>query len=168
MTLIVSSRNTPLPFIPRPRFRKRLERALLLGKGIIESGHPERLRDEAIKKRRISAFLLQNRPGPGQQFRLKSHKLWEEAHLLDFVYVIYDAGFLASISDTDSPGALRSRANECMVTAGHISAVEIPGKTDEAWSDSAIKLFSTASSLIAQAEILNEFARIREGNLHKE
>lgn len=167
MTLTISSRNTPLPFTPKPKFRKKLERALALGKDAIESGRPERLRSEAMKRRRMSAFLLQNRPGPGQHFRVRGHKLWEEAHLLELAYVIYDAGFLASISDTDSPEALRSRANECRVTAGHISAVELSGKTDEVWSDPALKLFSTASSLTAQAEILNEFARIREGKLHK-
>ncbi|MFP3949889.1 MAG: hypothetical protein ACLFUZ_02215 [Candidatus Micrarchaeia archaeon] len=168
MASVVLYRNTALPFVPKPKFRKKLEKALSLGKDAIESGRPEKLREEAMKRRRISAFLLQSRPGPEQHFLVKGQELWEEAYFFDLAYAVYDEAFLSSISDTDSPEALRSRARECQVTAGHISAVEIPGKTDDAWGDSALRLFSTASSLAAQAEILNEFASIREAKLHKE
>ncbi len=168
MTPTASSRNTPLPFVPKSKFRKKLGKALSLGKDAIEAGRPDNLRHEAMKRRRISAFLLHTIPDPEQNFLIKGQRMWEEAHLLDLAYAIHDAGFLASISDSDSPEALRSRARECLITAGHIYAVEIPGKTEDAWGDSALKLFSTASSLAAQAEILNEFARIREEKLHKE
>jgi len=89
--------------------------------------------------------------------------LWGDAHLLDIIGVIWDPNFLSTISDEEAFHHLRKRAKQSMVTAGQISAIETQGSAQAAfWSESELRQFSNASKLIAQAEILLEFARVRE------
>lgn len=154
-------RNTPLPFVPKSAFRKKLDRALSLAKDHIEHRDiSEELYAEAQKLRRTCAFSIPSNSKGG----LGS---WEDAHLLDLLAIVWDPSFLATISQEDNPRQLRERAKQSMITAGYLSAIEIPDSRTGIWTESELRQFSNASKLIAQAEIFMELARVREETVPK-
>ncbi len=160
----ISLRNTPLPFMPKSHFKKKLESALKLAKDMIERGDSsDSIHLEALRMRRASVFALgKNRDGLKQ-----SSVLWGKAHLLDIVGMIWDESFLNSISDEDTPTQLKERARQCMINAGYLSTIEPPEPKEGGaafWKDPALRQFSRASQFVAQSEILQEFAKIREEN----
>ncbi len=157
----VPIRNTPLPFVPKSKFKKKLECALTLAKDLIEQKNPsDAFHAEALTLRRQHLFLL----GDGRG-NLKPSSLWQDAQLLDLVGMIWDVDFLNSIHDEDSPRQLRQRARELQTHAGYLSGLQFhESRQGLFWSPPEITQFSNASKLIAQAEILQEFARVREEN----
>jgi len=151
-------RDTPLPFVPKSAFSRKLEAALKIAKNQIEEGASSgNLHMAAQKLRRKCAFALSTEV-PGKS----AFELWNNAHLLDLLAIVWDSNFLSTITEEDTPRQLRERAKENMVNGGYLSAIELSGPNRRVWSEPELRQFSNASKLVAQAELLFEFARVRE------
>ena len=151
-------RDTPLPFVPKSAFSRKLEAALKIAKNQIEEGASSgNLHMAAQKLRRKCTFALSTEV-PGKS----AFEIWNDAHLLDLLALVWDSDFLSTITGEDTPRQLRERAKENMVNGGYLSAIELSGPKRRVWTEPELRQFSNSSKLVAQAEILLEFARVRE------